>query len=353
MGERGLSRDGGPSTVKGVSMKTILTLGFALLAATGSANANDTMAELKTGGLVYVQSPDVVMAEEDLFISPTKVTVDYVFRNQGDKDVETIVAFPMPDIVGGMNSNISIPFVDEDNFLGFTVTQDGEPIEPELQQRVISQAGVDLTDELVSRGVPLLPFSDATAAAMEKLPREVLDDWITRGLIITDEFDAGKGWESHPLPIWTLRTVYWWKTTFPAGKEVRVHHEYAPSVGATTAISFIYDGQPNEPYLSDYKSRFCMDDSFVKLATKLEKAGRAETGPYFMENWISYVLTTGANWAGAIEKFRLTIDKGAAANYVSFCGEGVKKTGPTTFEMTATDFTPSKDIDILLLLPIE
>jgi hypothetical protein len=75
--------------------------------------------------------------------------------------------------------------------------------------------------------------------------------------------------------------------------------------------------------------------------------------PHLVENWISYVLTTGANWEGSIKNFKLIVDKGESGNYVSFCGKGVRKTGPTTFEMNATDFTPDKDLDILLLVPTQ
>ena len=71
-----------------------------------------------------------------------------------------------------------------------------------------------------------------------------------------------------------------------------------------------------------------------------------------MEQRIEYVLTTGGNWAlGTIGDFKLTIDKGDPDNVVSFCGENVRKTGPTTFEMTAKDFYPERDIDILILHP--
>ena len=70
---------------------------------------------------------------------------------------------------------------------------------------------------------------------------------------------------------------------------------------------------------------------------------------YLQESWISYVLTTGANWGGTIGRFHLTVDKGDADTLVSFCGNGVKKTGPTTFELTATDFYPERNIDIALI----
>jgi hypothetical protein len=71
-----------------------------------------------------------------------------------------------------------------------------------------------------------------------------------------------------------------------------------------------------------------------------------------MESWISYIWSTGSNWSGPIGKFHLTIDKGDPKNLVSFCWDGeVKKMGPTTFEMTATDWYPpyGKELEILIL----
>ena len=88
----------------------------------------------------------------------------------------------------------------------------------------------------------------------------------------------------------------------------------------------------------------------MRRAQQAEKDMQAGK-PYLFEAWISYILSTGANWGGPIKDFSLTIDKGAPENLVSFCGEGVKKIGPTTFEMKAKDFTPTNEIDILLLKP--
>jgi hypothetical protein len=70
-----------------------------------------------------------------------------------------------------------------------------------------------------------------------------------------------------------------------------------------------------------------------------------------MENRIEYILTTAANWAGNIAKFHLTIDKGSPDNLVSFCGEGVSKTGPTRFEMSKENFYPDRDLAIMILTP--
>ncbi len=43
------------------------------LAVSGQVLANDTMAELRTGGLVFVESADVSMAQEELFLSMDEV----------------------------------------------------------------------------------------------------------------------------------------------------------------------------------------------------------------------------------------------------------------------------------------
>ena len=90
----------------------------------------------------------------------------------------------------------------------------------------------------------------------------------------------------------------------------------------------------------------------MKTAARLEAAA-AKSGPHYTEQWISYILTTGANWSGPIGKFKLTVDKGREKDFVSFCGTGVKKVGPTTFEMSATDFYPQKDLHVLFLNAVE
>jgi Domain of unknown function (DUF4424) len=40
---------------------------------------------------------------------------------------------------------------------------------------------------------------------------------------------------------------------------------------------------------------------------------------------------------------------GDPANLVSFCGEGVRKVSPTRFEIMKSDYTPTADLDILIL----
>lgn len=330
-----------------------LTPALALLMSLGAidAFANDTTAELKTGGLEFTHSDNIVMQEEKLYISPTKVKVDYVYHNASDKDVETYVAFPMPDIQGSMDPMMDAGDRQSDNFLGFTVTQDGAAIKPTLQQRAYV-GNIDMTDVLKAAKIPLNPLSDAASNALTALPEAVRADLVTQGLIFANTFDDGSGEKTEWTPLWNLKSSYYWKTTFPAGKDVRVHHEYKPSVGGTVAITYLDENdQAKGERWDEYVKKYCIENNFIKIAQKSNKNMRDQVKPYLVENWISYVLSTGANWMGPIGKFTLIIDKGSKDNYVSFCGTGVKKSGPTTFTINATDFTPEKDLDILLLVP--
>ncbi|WP_136620259.1 MULTISPECIES: DUF4424 domain-containing protein [Mesorhizobium] len=330
-------------------LRYVLTAMLALSAA--PALANDSVAELGTGGLILSRSDAIAMQSEDLFISPEKVTVDYVFHNNTDRDVDAIVAFPMPDISGNPEEIPAIPENQSDNFLGFEVTIDGAPAKPQLEQKVLA-LGIDVSSELRAQNVPFYPFGDAAKAALAKLPQAVTDDWVNRGIIIEDSDSDGTEAKKVYTPFWQLRSTYWWRSTFPANKDVHVSHRYKPSVGGTSSVSFFYDGKFQGQYAT-YKTRYCMDDAFENAVRKAAKDG-PDGYPQYNESRIAYILTTGGNWAaGTIGKFKLTVDKGNPKALVSFCGDNVKKVGPTTFEMTADDFYPEHDIDILILDPTD
>lgn len=309
------------------------------------AHANDSTAELGNGGIILTRSDAVRLVSEDLYLSMDEVRVDYVFENRKDEAVETIVAFPMPDLRGGIDNNIALPTDTADNFLEFTTEIDGKPVKAQLDQRA-EVAGIDMTGIVKGPGVPLFPFGEATAEAIKALPDPVKADWIASGLLQKMEFNAGKGWETAYYPKWTLRSAYWWRATFPAKAQVAVSHRYKPSVGASAGVYLVRDGKPNE-YFADYQSKYCIDDDFLAGLIKADNEDRTLT-----EFRLDYVLTSGGNWAnGTIGKFHLTVDKGSPDNMVSFCGEGVKKTGPTTFEMTAENYYPEKDIRVLIVGP--
>jgi hypothetical protein len=321
---------------------------FGLLAGSaGGAMANDSVAEIGAGGLVLGRSDVVSIESETLYLSMDEVRVDYLFHNNSADDVETIVAFPMPDIAFSPYEGNSIP-VEDDNFLGFTVEVNGMPVTPQLQQRAVSAGGVDITGLLSGAGVPIAPYDayeiDMSGVAPADLAAIEAAGAVEMAVVPDTGTPSGMAY-----PRWTVQSAYWWTMTFPANAEVKVRHTYAPAVGGAAGVFFLMEGEGSALY-SDYEDRYCIDAPFVKGAKRRLESANLETGPYYTESWLSYVLTTGANWAGPIKRFRLIVDKGSTDNLVSFCGTGVTKTGPTTFEMVRDDFWPERDLDVLFIV---
>lgn len=330
------------------------------------AIGNDTMAQLGTGGLVFVTNEDIRMASEDLYISPSEVRVTYEFENTSDEAQTILVAFPMPDIQGSGDFMVDVPIQnvgfdgnapidDPDNLFGFATTFNGVPVDAELHQYVFNN-NIDYTKLLKNLGIPLVPFGEATYAALQALDEADARRLAHLGLVFYSEYDNGSGWQVEIVPIWTLRSTYSWEATFEPGTS-NVVHTYRPSVGGTVATTFLPnegDDYANERH-AEYVKKYCVEDSLIATVRQQGEDMDGWTNYPFYENWISYIWSTGNNWSGSIGKFTLTVDKGSTDNLVSFCGEGVKKIGPTTFQMTATDWWPpyDRELEILLLKRIK
>jgi hypothetical protein len=324
------------------------TLGVLLALGSAPALGNDTTAVLTTGGLEFVTNPDIVMESEDLYLSTDEIRVTYRFRNDGESDHNILVAFPMPDIVADAYTPTAYPDGPPDNLFQFETLFNGEPVDAELHEYAYA-AGVDRTKLIKQMGLPLVPFLQDAGSVADALDAEDRDLLLHLGLLTVDEFDAGNGWETHYLPAWSYRATYTWEGNFPAGETVTVEHRYKPSVGGTVAFSGLAEPSAEYDPQAPYK-KYCLDDD-IRAAVRKTLADPAD--PYsapFTESWLSYILTTGGNWGfGAIETFRLVVDKGSTDNLVSFCGDNIRNIGPTTFEMTATDFWPERELDILIL----
>jgi len=326
---------------------TTAALGTALaLVLAGAAGANDSTAGLATGGLVLTKNADIEMRSEKLYISDKQVRVDYQFLNTSAKDVTVTVAFPMPDItVESLDDNISVPNPDAANILGFKTLVDGKPVSAQVEQKVISK-GVDRTALLRSLGVPLSPFSQGTEKVLDKLPKATKDQLVKLDLAMA--YDEGEPSVSHLQPTWTLKTTYYWTQTFPAGRALAVHHEYTPSVGSSAGTTWgTKDDATSEGYAAR-KAKYCVDDSFLAAARRAVSS-EADASNY-QEERIDYILVSGANWKAPIGDFQMTIDKGSTKNLISFCGDGVTKTSPTQFLVHHANFTPTKDVAVLILI---
>src|ERR1700761_4658661 len=163
-------------------MRYPVVLALALAALAPAALANDTTAELATGGLIFVTTDDIEMRSEELFISTEQVRVTYDFFNKSDKDVTTLVAFPLPEIrIANQDDNVAVPTVSPDNIFGFKTTVAGAPVKREVEQRVTAM-GIDRTQYLRALGLPLDPHLPGVNEALDKLPAEKWAELVALGL---------------------------------------------------------------------------------------------------------------------------------------------------------------------------
>ena len=316
----------------------LLALGLAAL----PARANDSTAEVGVGGLTLVKSDAIVMQSEDLFVSEKKITVDYVFLNTSGADIETLVAFPLPDVV--YEPEMRVPdFLEE---LDFRTTVDGRPLKLDIVQQAVVN-GRDVSDRVKAAGFRLLADWESFNAAVEKKTPAEREALLAEGLLRNDGDEQYPYW----LAGWVTKTTITRTQVFPAGRPIRVSHAYTPLAGGSVG-SILKPSLRKDPELAKeiaaLRAKYCIDDDFVRGFDATQGKNPELLRP---EIWVSYVLTSGANWKGPIGRFRLVVDKGDVKNLVSFCATGVKKIAPTRFEVVYDDFTPKQDLNVLIVRP--
>ncbi len=152
-----------------------LFLQNALLFILSPALANDSTAALGAGGIVFTRSEHIAMEQEDLFVSREKIRVAYVFQNTSNKDIQTRVAFPIPE---------------------FTQDSDDSPF------------GYD-------------PLS----------ANPMHFSVIVNGKKVNFETEHKQRKDADGISYHTI--THHWQQTFPAGKTLSITHEYTPVVGGS------------------------------------------------------------------------------------------------------------------------
>lgn len=322
-------------------MKIVCALAI-LTAVTTPVLADDSSAMLGAGGIVLTKQADIRMAVEDLRLSPKAVNVHYEFINDGKSDIDTIVAFPLPDIdvqefyyepLGTTTDRTP-------NFMDFKLTVDGKAIRATPEERAVKD-GKDVTAQVKAAGLPINIIGGELVKKLDAMPVAQRKALAAQGLL---ELDGG---DVHPH--WIAQTKFWWKQHFPAGKTVRIEHRYQPVTGQTFFGSYSMQGEQD----AYYTKNFCIDaGTRASLKTKIAAIAKKHTdaGDYMQQYTTAFVLKTANNWKGPIGRFHLTLDKLKPDNVLSLCWDGdLKKTGATTFEATRENFAPSRDVKLLVL----
>lgn len=317
-------------------MTTKVWVAALTIATAPCAWANDSTAALGAGGIVLTQSADIRMASEDLFVSRDEIRVKYSFVNESGAPITTRVAFPLPeaDLEALTETDVGWQTDDMDNVVDFHVAVDGRAVTPVLERKAFLK-GVDVTDALTRLGVPVSPKANEVLAVVNGLPKAKKQELVTRKLIT--------GTEDWTQLLWVVKNTYHWQQTFPSDRPLKVEHRYKPVLGGHFIAA-----QP----LADesYRRMFCIDEPTKKgIEARLRQQSKINQGTILSASVIEYVLTTGKNWKGPIGQFTLTVTKGDEKNIISFCMDGVKKTGPTTFVVQKRDFEPESDLKVLIV----
>lgn len=309
--------------------------GLGLLCLCGWVNANDSTGFVATGGVQYLKNPKISMQSEDLFVSKKQIRVDYQFKNLTDQDIQETVLFPLPRVGSSRESD----FANTEHLLqSFKIQANGKSIQPQQHVRAflptLTKQGevnweadpIDVTSALKKCGFTehdlMYPWNmqqDVDYSGRMFACKEPQVQQLLKPYQVGDEI------------YWEAQVIYSWQQNFKANSTTRIQHQYAPLVGGSVSL-----------YPEEDEKTYCMDQHFKAGLAK----AKAQHAPY---QALSYILTTGANWAKPIADFKLTVERDAG-ELVSFCWDGeVKKISPTRFEMRKKNFLPKRDLDLIFV----
>jgi hypothetical protein len=326
------------------------TIGLMLLAGTvlsQPAHADST-AELSVGGLTFARNPDLSIESEELTITIDEVRIRYKFLNQSPNPLTATLAFPLPDIDLSEADNYAIPSADPVNFVDFKTTVDGKPVTFNVSQRAFL-GDKDISAKIKATGLPMLPIG-TRQDSVAKLPAEAKERLLNEGLLIPAGIDA-KGQQLH-AGSWTVKTSATRQQTFPAGKPVMIEHRYRTSMGVsfdTILRKGLRENAAMTAEVNRYRTAYCVAEDLLRGIDRI--AGDAEGNVAGLRERRIVHLLKGAssNPPTPIKDLRIVVDKGKPDRLVSFCLDNVTKISPTSFEIRMRDYTPDRDLKILLI----
>ena len=328
-----------------------LAIGFLALAFCLPVRADDSAVSVAVGGIRLSKEAHISMEKERLSIGLHKITVDFDFLNETDKDITIEVGFPVPPYEWyAWEPGLRRDFAD------FHVWVDGSAIQYKKDVRG-KVKGRDYTDLILASHLPLdfaenNPDDSTTdsSAAPAPAPRDpVLDlspadrsKLLNLGLI--KAIDNGDY-----VYLWSVVKTYHWTQRFPAHKILHIRHEYVPEYGF----------EPVEVgKLQRELKDSCIEDSLenklkADVAQRL-KSGDTANGEYVYPEWVDYILTSANTWKTPIKSFELDVERpktdGQRTFYVSFCWDGkVERADADHFVARVANFVPARELRIYFL----
>lgn len=310
-----------------------------VILASMTTHANDSTGYVGTGGVEYIKNKNISMHSEDLYLSKNEVRVNYEFKNLSHQDITETILFPMPAVPSSRESDYADTTATYDNF---KIWVNGQSITPDWHVRtfmspiIFDEGYKTYADTSIDTTAISKACGISDADMMAPWTSQVDVEAINQKLLACDN-KALEGFiydKTEPYLFWDSQVIYSWKQTFKAKATTKIKHTYAPLVGGSVHLD------------SSQYDDFCVDNAIKRSLMKYE------IHPY---RALSYVLTTGANWAKPIGNFKLTVERDPN-ELVSFCWKGkgkIKKIAPTTFEIKETNFVPTHDFDVAFISRID
>jgi len=310
-----------------------IIVAVALLVAGVPAAADDITASLPAGGLRLPETVGLHLAEREVFVSREEIRITHLLENHTEQEMNLLLAFPLPAIDLGRAADVPItpPAADPVNFAGFEAKVDGQPLRPQVELRAFRN-GIDVSELLIRYGVPLSRFDARLYPTLASLAPPARAELTAMTLAEWDTADGVR-------PLWTTRTTFFWPQKIPARGEVRIELRFSPVVGRV----LITDRSLAE---SPLVRRHCIDESFLEAAHQ-----RLETDPGtgVRAFRIRHAFDGQPGHAIPADRFRLIIDKGSPRALLAVCGRGLMKAETTQISLERRNFTPTGEIDILIL----
>ncbi len=309
--------------------------------------ANDSVVEVSSSGLVFSEEKDISMVSEKLEISPKQISVQYEFENTFKREIEVTVGFPVPPFGINWPSNTqSYP----PDFSSFEVVVNGINIKYSVDVKAVTENGEDITAFLKEKKINYSKFGgfDITPLAdgLIDSPYKLANYEINKLSEVDKKYLVSKGaLREDGVPLWLNQITYFWRQKFPAGGATKISHKYTPYTGG----AFAYD--PKEEYLQLAGSA-CLDSRLKeKMFTYLSgnASGVKEHSPMINFEWARYILVTANSWKMPIKKFELSIKKEVGSDkkgrFVSLCWDGeLKKINENEFRSEIVNFKPKNDL---------
>jgi len=324
--------------ISALSLTTLLLFSLGAI----PSYANDSIARIAAGGLVLEQSNYIEMVSEDLAISTTEISVDYLFHNHSKKDINELIAFPVPLREWDPGLFPVARFYPG----SFYVHVNGKKVPTHLVREAVFE-GTDVTARLIEIGLTRSQIFEFEGCSYDNEEQG-------KGIcgFTSRQMTALKALGIHGDTLWKIQETLIWRQTFPAGEDTRVSHVYTPAVGGYYYFSRLEnapDKASNKSIVTNagFSDEACIDEatsrSINARINNLHKTG-VDTVAVLVSD-VEYILGTGRNWRGPIRDFTLRVTKSLPDEVVSLCFPGKPhKVHALSYEFHQKDYYPQNSV---------